>query len=92
MKENLSSASQSLRLSSLTLLNGILPSSSGCQELIQLCIAAEEVPLNIQGVRERIHKVERLNRALPSDNELAIEILAFWYLGTCSDVDCINDY
>ena len=82
MKDNLKSASQTLRLSSLELLKAIVPSSASCQELLQLCIAAEEVPLNVQGIRERIHKIERLNRAIQVDNALAVEISVSWYLGT----------
>ncbi|KLO12558.1 hypothetical protein SCHPADRAFT_853762 [Schizopora paradoxa] len=78
--ENLKSHLQHVRLSSLNILNCALsPYSSN--ETVKRCITAEEVPLSVQGVRERVLRIGRLSQFVRDDDVTAAEICVTWLLG-----------
>lgn len=78
--ENLKSHLQHVRLSSLNILHSAL-SPYSANETLKRCIAAEEVPLSIQGVRERVLRIGRLSQFVRDEDSTAAEISVTWLLG-----------
>lgn len=103
LQDPLSSHSRLTRLSVLRLLASSLvatpvEASQSLQEVVKMCLQAEESSLDVQGVRERVHYTSRLNRWLKDGDELGGDLLARWLVGMpvlshnhfTSEVTCLS--
>lgn len=59
------------------------PLATNVQDIIQRCMQAEEIPVDVQGVRERVLRIGRLNTVLKDgeEGELAADVVARWLTG-----------
>lgn len=76
------SHSQVLRLSTLHLMSSPIIEPAGCIEVVKRSLVAEQVPLSVQGVRERILRSTKVGQAVHNDDETAAELCARWLLGS----------
>jgi U3 small nucleolar RNA-associated protein 20 len=75
---------QSVRQSSLEILSTTLvaPDSGGkLAEASKRCLAAESVPLTVQGVRERVLRIGRVGQVIQDGDESAALLCATWLVG-----------
>ena len=80
---NLESHSQAIRQSSLEILSSPLVSSAGSRfgEAPRRCLAAETVPLTIQGVRERLLRIGRVGQVIQDGDLTSAQLCVTWLLG-----------
>lgn len=84
VKSSLLSHSRSLRLQTLRLLNSLLvdvPESTSY--LLKKILQAEEISIDVQGVRERVLRITRLPVSVKDSDVLGADICARWLIGTC---------
>ncbi|TFY83749.1 hypothetical protein EWM64_g255 [Hericium alpestre] len=73
------SHSQRLRLSALRLLNSqFVRTTTGAQQLIQKTLQAEEVSLDVQGVRERVLRISRLEQVISDEDAIGPDLAIRW--------------
>ncbi|KAI0045527.1 hypothetical protein FA95DRAFT_1561038 [Auriscalpium vulgare] len=73
------SHSSRLRLSALLLLNSkVVKTSSAEQLVLGKAIQAEEVSLDVQGVRERVLRITRVDQVVTEGNSLSSELAVRW--------------
>ena len=77
--KNLLSHSQITRQSSLELLTSSLSPLTNAREVLRRCLAAESVPLTVQGVRERILRIGRVPQVVQDENDAGL--CAKWLIG-----------
>ena len=76
------SHSRLLRLSTLRLLSSpIVRASEGTVELLKKALQAEEISVDVQGVRERVLRIGRLPLAVKDGDDVAADICARWLIG-----------
>lgn len=83
LQASLLSHSRNLRLAVLRLLNGPLvkcTSSQPSKQAIEKVLQAEEVALDVQGVRERSLRISRLDQFISVDDETGSDIAVRWLL------------
>ncbi|KAH9921372.1 armadillo-type protein [Amylocystis lapponica] len=81
LQASLLSHSRPLRLYTLRLLTSqLVESPPGTLEVLRRCLHAEEVPLDVQGARERVLKIGRLPGSVKDGNEVAADICARWLI------------
>ena len=79
---NLKSHSQSIRQSSLEILVSPLVSSGArFGEAPKRCLAAESVPLTVQGVRERVLRIGRVGQVIRNEDTEATRLCVMWLIG-----------
>ncbi|CAL1711913.1 unnamed protein product [Somion occarium] len=79
LQVSLLSHSRLLRLSVLRILSSpcvTLP--EGSAEVLKRCLQGDEVPLDVQGVRERVLRITRLGQVLKDGDELGADIAIRW--------------
>ncbi|KAG8220545.1 armadillo-type protein [Butyriboletus roseoflavus] len=75
------SHSRSLRLSALKILSSnLVKSSPGEQDVLKRCLQGEEVPLDVQGVRERVLRIGRIGQVIKDDEPLATDLCIRWLI------------
>ena len=75
------SHSRSLRLSALKILSSkLVKSSSGERDVLKRCLQGEEVPLDVQGVRERVMRIGRIGQVIKDDEPLATDLCIRWLI------------
>ena len=83
LKPSLLSHSRSLRLNALRLLTSpLVDVHEGTAEFLKKALQAEEVPIDVQGVRERVLRIGRLPLVVKDGDGIAAEICARWLIGT----------
>ena len=70
----------------LRLLTTIAETDEGTTELLKKALQAEEVSIDVQGVRERVLRIGRLPLVVKDGDEAAADICARWLLGMCTRV------
>ncbi|KAL4261563.1 Small subunit processome component 20 [Pleurotus pulmonarius] len=81
LSRSILSHSRALRLHSLRLLSSpFIQSSTAQREVLKRCLQGEEVPLDMQGVRERVLRIGRLSQLIRDDDELVADICVRWLL------------
>ncbi|KAF4598878.1 U3 snoRNP protein [Pleurotus pulmonarius] len=81
LNRSILSHSRALRLHSLRLLSSpFIQSSTAQREVLKRCLQGEEVPLDMQGVRERVLRIGRLSQLIRDDDELVADICVRWLL------------
>ncbi|KAI0820961.1 armadillo-type protein [Irpex lacteus] len=93
LKASLNSHSRSTRLAVLRLLSSLTPpppsllqdpdstshsQTDGVVEMVKRCLQAEEIPVGVQGVRERVLKIGRVSQVLRDGDEESGEVLVRW--------------
>jgi U3 small nucleolar RNA-associated protein 20 len=85
LKESLTSHSRLTRLGVLRLLSCPFVSnsaeSSAASNTINRCLQAEEISVDVQGVRERVLRISRLNHHLKDGDFFSTEIVIRWLIG-----------
>ena len=82
LKSALLSHSALLRLGTLRLLGSpIVRASEGTVELLKKVLQAEEISVDVQGVRERVLRIGRLPLAVKDGDDIAAAICARWLIG-----------
>lgn len=81
LRASLLSHSRVLRLSALSLFNSHIVSSGVSAEVLKKCLQAEEVSVDVQGVRERVMRIGRMNHILKDGDETGAEIAVRWLIG-----------
>jgi len=80
LKDSLLSHSRPLRLACLRLLDSkIVNYVDGPVEVLKRCIQGEEVPLDLQGVRERVLRIGRVCHVV--GDEKGADLCARWLIG-----------
>ncbi len=84
LKDSLLSYSKRLRLSALKILCSQLDGvdESTC-EVLRRCLLGEQSSIDVQGVRERVLHIVRINQILRNDDEIGSDVAARWLIGTC---------
>ncbi|KAI0070349.1 hypothetical protein K474DRAFT_1670178 [Panus rudis PR-1116 ss-1] len=78
---SLLSHSRLLRLSVLRILSSSSISlPDGAAEISKRCLQGEEISIDVQGVRERILRISRINHSLRDGDELGADIAARWLI------------
>ncbi|KIK59622.1 hypothetical protein GYMLUDRAFT_74500 [Collybiopsis luxurians FD-317 M1] len=73
------SHSHSIRLNALKLLSSpLVKAPSDTREVLDRCLRAEQVSLDVQGVRERVVKIGRVSQVLKNDDELGADLCIRW--------------
>ncbi|KAJ3554433.1 hypothetical protein NM688_g3115 [Phlebia brevispora] len=81
LKESLLSHSRLRRLSALRVLTSQLNDvDGGTSEVLKRCLDGEEVSVDVQGVRERILRISRMNQIVRDDDRVAANIAARWLI------------
>ena len=71
-----------MRLSSLRLLSSsAVEGPEGTSELLKKILQAEEVSIDVQGVRERVLRIGKLPLVVKDGDDRAAEICARWLIG-----------
>lgn len=84
LQSSLLSHSLPLRLACLRLLSSpTVRVDSGTSEVVKRCLQAEEIPLDVQGSRERVLRITRLPVAITSGDERGADVAARWLIGAC---------
>ncbi|KAI0090560.1 armadillo-type protein [Irpex rosettiformis] len=81
LQVSLISYSRLTRLSALRLLASPLVTSSSessSTDAVKRCLQAEEISVDVQGVRERVLRIGRLNQFLKDDDEASVEVVVRW--------------
>jgi len=76
------SHSRALRLGALRLLAATQPSDA--REVVKRCLAGEEVPLDVQGVRERVLRIGRVETVVKDKQraeDVGPDLCARWLVG-----------
>lgn len=82
LQDTLLSHSRPLRLSTLRLLaSPAISSSVGEREVLKRCLQGEEVPLDVQGVRERVLRIGRVGQVVRDEDDMGADICARWLVG-----------
>ena len=81
LMQNLLSHSHVLRRCSLDLLSMPLFRKNMESNALQACLEAENIPISVQGVRERVLATSRVGRGASTDGDEAKRIRIFWLLG-----------
>ena len=82
LKDSLLSHSRSLRLNVLRLLSSpLVQTSEGTAELLKKSLQAEEISIDVQGVRERVLRIGRLPIAVKDGDDIAAEVCTRWLIG-----------
>lgn len=65
------------------MLEGDLSSEAGSYpiEVVKRCLQGEEVPLDVQGVRERVLRIGRVAQVVKDGDEDAADLCARWLIG-----------
>jgi U3 small nucleolar RNA-associated protein 20 len=85
VQASLLSHSRALRLSTLQLLSRpIMGLSLEEREVMKRCLQAEEVSLDVQGVRERTYRIQKMAQVVPDGDELAADVCTRWLIGMWS--------
>lgn len=80
--ENLKAQSQPLRRCSLEILSVFMANTDAAsEEALARCFAAEKIPLNVEGARERALRTSRIGQNLSRSGTMFIRILSSWLLG-----------
>lgn len=90
LQASIGSHSRLTRLSALRLLSSPLiaePGSDlgGAAEMVKRCLQGEEVSVDVQGVRERVLHMKRLNHLLRDNDEVGASLSLRWLVGVYSD-------
>ncbi|THH26353.1 hypothetical protein EUX98_g7834 [Antrodiella citrinella] len=81
LQDSLLSHSRVLRLSILRLLaSRAMKPSAGTTEVIARALQAEEISLDVQGVRERVLRISRLGQVLRDDDEIGADLAVRWLI------------
>ena len=82
LKSALLSHSALLRLGTLRLLGSpIVRASEGTIELVKKALQAEEISVDVQGVRARVLRIGRLPLAVKDGDDVAADVCARWLIG-----------
>ena len=82
LRESLLSHSHALRLNCLRLLACTSAKSSVNElEIVRRCLQAEEVSLDVQGVRERLLRTSRVVQVVKDGDEVGADLCARWLIG-----------
>ncbi len=81
LQSSLLSHSRLLRLSVLRLLSSPLVHSNNPTEIVKQCLHGEEVSLDVQGVRERTVRINRMPQVLKDGDEQGADIATRWLIG-----------
>ncbi|ESK84634.1 u3 snornp protein utp20 [Moniliophthora roreri MCA 2997] len=80
-KQSLLSHSADLRLSVLQLLVSCSTSTlENTKQVVQRCLQGEEVPLDVQGVRERVLRIGKVAQVVKDGDEVGAEVAARWLI------------
>lgn len=60
--------------------------TDGVVEIVKRCLQAEEIPVGVQGVRERVLKIGRVSQVLRDEDEESGEVLVRWLVGASSSL------
>ena len=60
--------------------------------MLKKALQAEEVSIDVQGVRERVLRINRLPVVVKDGDELGAEICARWLIGQFSPHDALNPF
>ncbi|KAI0333223.1 hypothetical protein GY45DRAFT_1319830 [Cubamyces sp. BRFM 1775] len=81
LKPSILSHSHTLRLETLRLLTSpLVQGPEGAGEVLKKALQAEEVSIDVQGVRERVLRINRLPVVVKDGDELGAEICARWLI------------
>ncbi|KAG6860769.1 hypothetical protein C0995_007801 [Termitomyces sp. Mi166 len=81
LRVSLLSHSHSVRLATLRFLNSNLVGACGdVREAIGRCLKGEEVPLDVQGVRERVLRIGRVGLGVKDGDEASADVVARWLI------------
>lgn len=79
LQASLLSHQRSLRLAILRLLNGpLINAATSSKQAIEKVLQAEEVSLDVQGVRERTLRISRLDQHVSVDDPIASDVTVRW--------------
>ena len=82
LQPSLLSHSRRLRLSALRLLSShVLDGEAAQLETVKRSLSGEEVSLDVQGVRERVLRISRMNQVLQDGDEIGANIAGRWLIG-----------
>lgn len=59
----------------------MVKSSSAIVDVLKRCLQAEEVSLDVQGVRERVLRISRLPVVIQDDDEVSADVCCRWLIG-----------
>ncbi|KAF5389929.1 hypothetical protein D9757_003643 [Collybiopsis confluens] len=82
LKDAVLSHSHTIRLNALKLLCSPLfkALSSNTRQVLDRCLQAEQVSLDVQGVRERVVKIGRISQVLKNDDEIGTDLSIRWLI------------
>ncbi|EKM53530.1 uncharacterized protein PHACADRAFT_98717 [Phanerochaete carnosa HHB-10118-sp] len=80
LRTSLLSHSRLLRLSMLHLLNSRVLNVGASAEVLKKCLQAEEVSIDVHGIRERVMRIGRLSHILKDGDEIGAEIAVRWLI------------
>ncbi|KAJ3868344.1 armadillo-type protein [Lentinula novae-zelandiae] len=79
LKDAILSHSHSLRLNALKILRSQLVNApADTREVIERCLQGEQVPLDVQGVRERVVRIGRVVQVVKQSDEIGANLCARW--------------
>jgi U3 small nucleolar RNA-associated protein 20 len=81
LQPSLLSHSRLLRLSALRLLSSRIVGPSTSSEVLHKCLQAEEVMVDVQGVRERVMRIGRISHIIKDGDDTGADIAVRWLLG-----------
>lgn len=82
LQPSLLSHSRPLRLACLRLLSSnVVRIDNSTSDVVGRCLHAEEIPLDVQGSRERVLRITRLPVAVTKHDDCGAEIAARWLIG-----------
>ena len=83
LQHSIISHSRLLRLSSLrVLMSPLVDCPADVQEVLKRCLQGEEVPLDVQGVRERILRIGRVGPVVKDGDKIGADLCGRWLIGT----------
>ena len=86
LQASLLSHSRRLRLASLQFLQSQATVANG--DVVNRCLAGEEVSVDVHGVRERVLRITRMNQILRDGDELGADIAIRWLIGKSTGLSC----
>ena len=82
LRPSLLSHSRRLRLATLRLLSSTVIQGEISTETLKQCLQAEEVTIDVRGVRERVMRISRMNHILKEGDEIGSELAVRWLIGS----------
>lgn len=82
LQASILSHTRRLRLNTLELLTSPVVERSSSFEVIRRCLQGEDVSLDVQGVRERVLRIDGVSQILKDGDDVGADICARWLIGS----------